>query len=339
MLGQMDSVPRHAIAAALLRILCADRPPLCTAFLKLAQEVDIQWTVDDRHLILTHRLAAGDLELARNELMTAMSVGQVSAGMFTESIRASNLRGRHEEACRLVELSESLGRLTLSQLTIAMRGLRASDAYMQVLLDKVSTARLDDELSHWRGAELLLTLLQSGYIEQACLLWHSLPTRSFTYRRRLQEAMLRKASQHSYGASEFEEMLRFFRQSGSRADTIMYSAAAWQLYKDHRYRDAVELLVGALRRGAIVLDLVVCVIIVEALAKCRNLVGVVSCLREMRANKIALDRQAHNRIRRIIDTLEDGASPEDVARAREQAALLWRKRHVMKAQRDAAARS
>ena len=99
--------------------------------------------------------------------------------------------------------------------------------------------------------------------------------------------------------AHFERTINVLRKFNVSLDIPFFTAAAWRLYKDHRFHDAIGLLKHAISLG-LVLDLIAYVTLLECLAKTRDLAGVVWCLREMKSNKVMIDMQAKKRMTRIM---------------------------------------
>lgn len=129
-----------------------------------------------------------------------------------------------------------------------------------------------------------------------------------------QTAMLSVITTQSV-TEDIRDNIKFLQSVRVNLDMIFYSAAAWRLYRDNKFHDAVSLLSYVFGLG-LAFDLVAWTILVECYAKTRNLGGTIWCLQTMKDNKILLDNQARRRIKRVVKTLESDTNKEDIAIAR-----------------------
>lgn len=111
--------------------------------------------------------------------------------------------------------------------------------------------------------------------------------------------------------------INILKSINAALDIPFFTAAAWRLYKDKRFLEAIHVLKHGLSLG-LVFDLVAWVTLIECFSKTMDLVGTVWCLQRMRDNKVLIDRQAKKRLKRIIKTMEaDSVATQETSTSRD----------------------
>ncbi|BFZ54515.1 hypothetical protein PYCC9005_001552 [Savitreella phatthalungensis] len=329
--GDSSLVSDTAFELAALNAGDSARPRKGIKAMKVSERVDMRkMAASETGQSVLQRIKCGGLVRAGHMLLDMPPSQEVSM-LWTSLIRAYFEQGRVRGALKCYQLSHRANAHTLTSHSLVL-GLALRNDLMPLVrqaLDAIrfepGTRSLRHELpatKHTLGACVAALVRLGDRTGGIDFLRHAVD-RAYGGRALRRDSNLRGATQmtaltycsRQSSAIAIPELVWTFHLAGWRLDRIFVTAAAWRLYTDAHPLAAIELLRFGARHAKLVLDGVAYAVVLACLCKLRDAVGLVNCLREMKANKVVLDKRAsrilkHRHLPQIKDTLtsQDAAS-------------------------------